>query len=374
MSRFSRRLPRGRLRASLAAAFCLSILALVPGSANAAPVQAADICHDFGWPVGNICIPAPSVAPTVASLPSVTGTAREGESIGCAAGTFGRPNVTIDFPGVVNAIGIPDPSIQLSITSTTTTWLKNGSPDGPAGSRGLTADDVGKNFACRTVAVGGVNVPIFGAVTTGTRTSTSSPVTVAAMALSNVSPPTISGTAREGNTLTCSPGSWSPAPESSSLQWLRNGAVVGSGSSRLLSAADVGSSISCRESVSRMGQNGSATSAAVTPDALPVDPPDNNNNNTGGDGGGSQDTGTPPRRRPTTNGTDQGSSDNQGDDLAPTGQRSAALAKCKSKYKKSLKKAKKAKKAGQLKKAKKLTKKAKKSRTKCATKARVLPV
>src|SRR6188474_2052413 len=72
---------------------------------------------------------------------------------------------------------------------------------------------------------------------------------------SNTSPPTISGTAREGQTLTGDPGTWSSSqPLSFAYQWQRcdssgNGcaSVVGAtAQTHLLSSADVGSTMRVR--------------------------------------------------------------------------------------------------------------------------------
>ena len=64
----------------------------------------------------------------------------------------------------------------------------------------------------------------------------------------NTVAPAITGTAQEGQTLTCSTGTWTGTPIITyAYQWKRNGSNIGSAtnSTYLLVAADVGQSIKC---------------------------------------------------------------------------------------------------------------------------------
>lgn len=280
----SRARPRRRLLACMATAIALSAAVTAPATAGASggaspPVDAADICATINLPVlgsKQVCFPAPSVAPTVMTPPSVAGTPREGSEITCGGASFGRPTITINLPDWLNGfpLYIADPQIQLSILgSPASEWRKDGSAAGAvSGARTLNASDVGSQYTCATTAVGGVSLTIFGfnfgTIETGRVTTASNAVTVSPLPLTNNSAPTISGNAVEGSTLTCSAGSWTPSPESSSLTWTRAGADVGTGPSYALKAADIGKAITCREDVSRLGQTGSASSAAKTVSAM----------------------------------------------------------------------------------------------------------
>jgi chitodextrinase len=95
-------------------------------------------------------------------------------------------------------------------------------------------------------------------------------VTTAAVPPSNQTPPTISGTAQEGQTLTVNPGAWTgTAPISYSYQWLRcdqggNNCASISGAdatSYELSASDVGSTIEAAVTASNSASSSTATSA-----------------------------------------------------------------------------------------------------------------
>lgn len=74
--------------------------------------------------------------------------------------------------------------------------------------------------------------------------------------------PVVTGTATQGQTLTCSTGTWSKSP-TYAYQWLRAGVpVVGAtASTRILAAGDVGSKMSCRVTATNNAISASATSA-----------------------------------------------------------------------------------------------------------------
>ena len=92
-------------------------------------------------------------------------------------------------------------------------------------------------------------------------------------------PPTISGEARKGQTLTSHHASWEPSPESFTYTWLRCDAEGGSceaiegaaASTYTLTAADVGHKIKLKETATNKGGSGESTSAA-TAEVLPLPP------------------------------------------------------------------------------------------------------
>jgi hypothetical protein len=87
----------------------------------------------------------------------------------------------------------------------------------------------------------------------------------------NASPPFITGTPRQDETLTCSPGSWKHDPASFALQWLRDGAPIGGAadSAYTLTAADARRLITCQVTAANDIGTGTAESAGVRPAALP---------------------------------------------------------------------------------------------------------
>lgn len=90
----------------------------------------------------------------------------------------------------------------------------------------------------------------------------------------NTVAPALSGTAQEGQTLTCSTGTWSGTPTITySYQWKRNGSNIGSAtnSTYTLVTADVGQSILCTVTATNGAGSVNADSNTVTPTSA-VDP------------------------------------------------------------------------------------------------------
>lgn len=99
-----------------------------------------------------------------------------------------------------------------------------------------------------------------------------SPVSAAAIsrikgiAPANTSLPSISGTAKVGNTVTCQHGNWTAVPSSFSFRWFRNGTPTSTGRHRRLTSADRGQSVKC----SVVAHNPFGSSAPVSSSAVTV--------------------------------------------------------------------------------------------------------
>ncbi len=86
----------------------------------------------------------------------------------------------------------------------------------------------------------------------------------------NTAPPTIAGTAQDGQVLTASSGTWSGSPTGYAYQWRRCGATCtdlagATGTSYAVGAADVGSTLSVLVTASNTTGSAAAGSAATAP-------------------------------------------------------------------------------------------------------------
>ncbi|MFZ0324905.1 MAG: hypothetical protein WAN48_12350 [Actinomycetes bacterium] len=178
---------------------------------------------------------ASSSAPTVDVPAAVTGMAKVGKTLTCSAAFTGAD-------------------------STTYQWQRNTADIATATSSSYKAvpADVGKNVRC--VATG--------SNTFGDTPSTSAAKKIAAGdALQATTRPSVSGTAKPGNKLTCKPGAWTPKASSYSYNWLRNGKAIRGQTAKTYKVVrgDIGDKISCRVTAKRAGyKNGVVASKPVT--------------------------------------------------------------------------------------------------------------
>jgi hypothetical protein len=180
-------------------------------------------------------------APVNTALPSVSGTARDGETLTASAGTWnGTPTIGYGFRWRRCAATCAD------------------IPGETGSTYALTADDVGKTIRVAITATNdGGSVSAVSLATT----------VVAAQAPSNSDLPGISGTARDGETLTASTGTWTGTPTIGyAYQWRRcnSGCTdVGTGPSYSLKAADVGATLHVEVTATNGGGSAAAGSAAT---------------------------------------------------------------------------------------------------------------
>lgn len=187
-------------------------------------------------PGGGAQGPVNSTAPTISGTPTV------GNTLTCQSGTWTN-----------------------SPTSYSYGWFRNGSPIGGANNQSYTlvGADNGAEVYCVETATNSA----------GSASAQSASVFPSApQAPVNNAPPTISGTASPGETLTCNDGSWNGA-NGFTYAWQRDGSQVATGKTFNVTNADLGSSLTCSVTATNSGGSTTAFSDPVTVTAAPGNGP-----------------------------------------------------------------------------------------------------
>jgi Bacterial Ig-like domain (group 3) len=191
-----------------------------------------------------------ALAPVNSALPTITGTAQQGQTLTAGTGTWTNTPTSYAYQWE-------------SCSGTTCTAIS-----GATGSTyAVAATDVGKTIEVEVTAgnSGGSSAPAASAPTTA----------VIALAPVNSALPTITGTAQQGQTLTAGTGTWTNTPTSYAYQWegcsgTTCTAISGAtGSTYAVAATDVGKTIEVAVTATNTGGSAVATSA---PTAVVVPP------------------------------------------------------------------------------------------------------
>jgi len=175
--------------------------------------------------------------PVIVTPPAISGNPVQGQQVSCSSGSWTNSPASYAY-----------------------TWQRDGANIGGATSSDYTivAADVNHQLTCRVIASNGSG---------SSQPATSQPVVPSAgQAPSNTNPPTISGQAVEGGTLTCNPGTWTGSPNFA-YAWRRDGNQIATGSSYTVVAADISHALTCAVTGSNLYGSTTAVSAAVTPTA-----------------------------------------------------------------------------------------------------------
>lgn len=183
---------------------------------------------------------------TVAGTPAVTGAPAVGQTLTCDEGDWtGSPAFTYQ-------------------------WLRDGADIGGETGRDhvVVSADADHDLSCH----------VTGTNDDGSDEATSAEVHVPAVTPQSTSPTTISGTPAVGQTLTCTPGSFSGAPAPAvAIAWLRDGQAIAaqSGTTYGVVAGDAGHALACRATATNTGGSASSTSQSLSvPAALTAGTPD----------------------------------------------------------------------------------------------------
>ena len=180
-----------------------------------------------------------SMAPLVAAVPTVTGTARIGEFLTAVPGAWGPAPVTLTYLWYSDGLsmrGLPG--------ATSAVYRVRSADEGRALSVKVTGSKAGYTTVSRDSAA------------------------TAAVALGKLvgATPTITGTAKVEQTLTAKPGTWAPTPDTLKYQWYRSGAAITGATAPTykLSQADTGKKITVTTTGSRSAYIGLSMTSAPT--------------------------------------------------------------------------------------------------------------
>jgi hypothetical protein len=205
-------------------------------------------------------LPALPPPPSNTAPPTISGTAQQGQTLTESHGSWTNNPTSYEYQ-----------------------WLQcDGSGANCATIAGATsqtyvpvAEDVGHTIRVQEIAsnAGGSSGPATSEVTAA----------VLPEAPSNTAPPTISGTAQQGQTLTEAHGAWTNNPTSYAYQWLQcdgegNGCTAISGAinqTYVVRSGDVGHTIRVQETASNAGGSSSPASSTATSAVIPLAPANN---------------------------------------------------------------------------------------------------
>ena len=175
-------------------------------------------------------------APVNVKPPEVSGSAVVGATLTCSPGTW---------------TGAPTPTLSYE-------WLRDDSPiaSATASTYKVASEDQTHALSCRVTATN----------SEGVQRDTSTAVVIPGAKPANIAPPTVTGAAVVGETLTCLAGEWTGTPAPAiSYEWLLEGTlVVASGNSYVLSAQDATRSVSCKVTATNSEGQASASTKAKT--------------------------------------------------------------------------------------------------------------
>ncbi len=183
--------------------------------------------------------------PEIRTLPTVSGERSLGNTLTCSTGTW---------------------STEPPVEKYSYEWIRENKVLATTPSYKVGTPDLGTQLTCQVAAKNAL----------GTGRANSEPVLIKGLKPEVKSPPTISGAAVVGETLTCSPGTWEAAPKPTfSYHWL-GGTVTGSGNSYVIQKSDKGRQLVCEVTATNVEGSTPAKSAALEVPAIPprvVKPP-----------------------------------------------------------------------------------------------------
>lgn len=176
------------------------------------------------------------------AIPTVTGTPTIGRTLTAVTGAWSPAPVILTYQWLRDGVAVSGANTSTYVTQSA---------------------DAAKGLSVRVTGSKAGYTP-------STRTSSS---VIVKLALTATPTPTITGNAVEGQALSATAGSWSPAPVALRFQWLSNGSAISGAatSSYSLTSVDVGRTIAVQVTGSKAGYTTVVkTSASITPIGLKI--------------------------------------------------------------------------------------------------------
>src|SRR5208283_4985581 len=161
----------------------------------------------------------PGIKPANTKAPEASGTPAVGETLSCSTGSWN---------------GAPTPTYTYQ-------WLREGTPIGGATkpTYSVQGEDRTHTLSCKVTATN----------SEGEGKAESNGIHIPGLKPLNTVPPSVSGTAKVGETLTCSTGTWNGLPTPTyTYQWLRSGSEIAGATNvtYIVAGADRDTSLSCK--------------------------------------------------------------------------------------------------------------------------------
>ena len=195
-----------------------------------------------GWGSGAADAPEVTVADAAppsntgpgTTSPSLSGSGDVGTALTCNRGTWTGTGISYRYSWNRDGVPVPDTGSDRYV---------------------VLSEDVGAGISCTVTARNSAG--------TTPRTTTTRTIAVVGGVPTPTAPPAITGTASVGQTLTCSPGTWTGAPTGLTTIWQRDGETVGVGTTHVVVAADQGATLRCLVVATNAAGRGAARSAPV---------------------------------------------------------------------------------------------------------------
>jgi hypothetical protein len=250
---------------SVTGVFTVTVTGAVVAGLKDSPLAATEV----GFAGGKFALTATNTtgaltSPNLGPKPSVPITGYVADPDGAGPLTSTANDITFTFPGVTysgaTTAGADGQSVIVSLSSNQST----------SGLSLLVTGGLSLNLGWGTPGMGGfiesTNGHCLGVGAPYPSLGSTTLAKPAAHTFTNTAKPKVAGTAKVGKTLTCKPGSWSPAPATTAFKWLRDGKAIKKAvkAKYKIVKADARHKLSCSVTVSAPGYTPATATSGKT--------------------------------------------------------------------------------------------------------------